>query len=39
MHNLDLYGKTVIELKKDNIKNLHIYKNQSSRDFNESNFN
>ena len=32
MHNLDLYGKTVIELKKDNIKNLHIYKNQSSRD-------
>ena len=31
MHNLNLYGKTVIELKKDNIKNLHIYKNQSSR--------
>ena len=30
MHNLDLYGKTVTELKKDNIKNLHIYKNQSS---------
>lgn len=28
MHNMDLYGKTVGEIKKDKIKNLFIYKNQ-----------
>lgn len=31
MHNLNLYGKTLVELKKDKIKNLYVHKNQSTK--------